>query len=423
MQPPLATGKSVIFLFLQGGPSQYETFDPKMSAPSDIRSATGQISTSLPGVTFGSHFPRLARLAHQLAIVRSFSTGDANHDIKPLVCRDTFGASLGAIYARVAGATSARTGLPTSTLLYPRAVLPHAGAETTTFGHHGATGTLGAACAPFAPGAGGELQQDMELRLPTDRLADRRSLLEQLDRYRRAMDHGQLAGLDTLRQQAYSTLTRGVARAFNLSDEDPAVIERFDTSPLVRPDQISRKWNNHRHYVDHSQSLGKLLLLARRLCEAGCGFVTVTTNFVWDMHADENNAPMVEGMNYIAPPLDHAVAALVQDLIDRRLDERILLVCCGEMGRTPKINERGGRDHWGSLAPLLLFGAGMPRGQVIGQSSRDGGQAASTPIGNSQLIGTILRTVLDAGQLRVTRGMPNEVVQVATADPIPGLGG
>ncbi len=101
----LATGKSVIFLFLQGGPSQFETFDPKMAAPAGVRSATGEIATSIPGVTFGSDFPKLARLANRLAIVRSFTTGDANHDIKPLVCRDTFGASLAALYARGAGAT------------------------------------------------------------------------------------------------------------------------------------------------------------------------------------------------------------------------------------------------------------------------------------------------------------------------------
>lgn len=418
---PLATGKSVIFLFLQGGPSQFETFDPKMSAPVDIRSATGEISTSIPGVTFGSHFPKLARLANQLTIVRSFSTGDANHDIKPIVCRDTFGASLGAIYARAAGSIDGRTGLPTSAMLYPRAVDPSAGAETVSFGNHAATGTLGSGCAPFAPGAGGDLQQDMELRLPTDRLGDRRALLEQLDRYRAAMEHGQLEGLDSLREQAFSTLTRGVSRAFNLSEEDPAVVNRFDTGPLARPEQISRAWNNYQHYVDNSQSLGKLLLLARRLCEAGCGFVTVTTNFVWDMHADENNAPMVEGMNYMAPPLDHAVSTLVQDLIDRRLDERILFVCCGEMGRTPKINNRGGRDHWGSLAPLLMFGAGLPRGQVIGQSTRDGGEPASDPVRNANLIGTILRAVLDVGELRIARGMPSEVVRAASADPIAGL--
>jgi uncharacterized protein (DUF1501 family) len=174
--------------------------------------------------------------------------------------------------------------------------------------------------------------------------------------------------------------------------------------------------------VDNGKSLGKLLLLARRLCEAGCGMVTVTTSFVWDMHADVNNATMVEGMGYMAPPLDHAVSALVNDLRERGLSDRVLLVCCGEMGRTPKLNAGGGRDHWGNLAPLLLFGSGMPRGAVIGQSSRDGGMPASEPVRNKHLIATVLRTLLDPAELRIARGMPNELVLAGTADPIPGIG-
>ena len=101
-RPPV-TDKSVVFLFLQGGPSQFETFDPKMSAPSNVRSATGEIATSLPGVTYGSTFERLAKLAHKTTIVRSFRTGDANHNIKPVVCKETLDANLGSLYARIAG--------------------------------------------------------------------------------------------------------------------------------------------------------------------------------------------------------------------------------------------------------------------------------------------------------------------------------
>jgi uncharacterized protein (DUF1501 family) len=189
----------------------------------------------------------------------------------------------------------------------------------------------------------------------------------------------------------------------------------------VRPNQINPKWRNFPHYVDNAKSLGKLLLLARRLCEAGCGFVTVTTNFVWDMHADVNNAPCAEGMRYMGPPLDHAVSALVEDLAERGLSDRILLVCCGEMGRTPRLNAQGGRDHWGNLAPLLLAGGGLRMGQVIGQSSRDGGQPQSEPIGIPQLVATVLQRLVDPSEVRLVRGMPTEVVQPATAEPIPGL--
>src|SRR5690606_16219272 len=156
--------------------------------------------------------------------------------------------------------------------------------------------------APFVPGAGGSLQQDMQLSLPKTRLDERRALLGQLDRYRKALDSGGAAGLDRYHEQAYSIILGGVASAFDLANEDPAVVASYDTAPLVSPQAISRKWNNYNNYVDNAKSLGKLLLLARRLCESGCGFVTVTTNFVWDMHADINNAGVAEGMAYMGAP-------------------------------------------------------------------------------------------------------------------------
>jgi uncharacterized protein (DUF1501 family) len=126
-------------------------------------------------------------------------------------------------------------------------------------------------------------------------------------------------------------------------------------------------------------------------------------------------------MQYTGPPLDHAVSALVEDLHERGLSDRILLVCCGEMGRTPRINPKGGRDHWGNLAPLVLAGGGLRTGQVIGQSTRDGGEPHTNPIGIPNLVATVLQTLVDPGELRLVRGMPSEVVQPATADPIPGL--
>jgi hypothetical protein len=418
----LLTGRSVIFVFLHGGPSQFETFDPKMAATTDIRSTTVEIPTSLPGVTFGSSFPKLARLADRLAIVRSFATGNGNHDIKPVVSRHTNGANLGSLFARVAGMTDPATGMPRTALLFPRAVDPTTGPEQTQFGRFNSTGTLGAGYAPFVPGAGSDLQEDMQLHLPIDRLADRRALLTELDRIRFSFDAGgPAAAVDKLRQQAFGTVLRGVAQAFDLSRESPQVVERYDTAPLVRPDQINRQWNNYPHYVDNAKSLGKLLLLARRLCEAGCGFVTVTTNFVWDMHADQNNAPCAEGMLYTGPPLDHALSALVEDLQERGLSDRILLVCCGEMGRTPRLNAKGGRDHWGNLAPLLLAGGGLQTGQVIGQSTRDGSQPQSNPIGIPNLVATVLQQLIDPGELRLISGVPAEIVRAATAEPIPGL--
>jgi len=419
----LVADKSVVFLFMHGGPSQIETFDPKLDGSPSIRSVTGEVATKLPGVTFGSTFQKLAALADRLAIVRSFTTGDGNHDIKPIVGRDSLDANLGAIYARVAGTNHPTTGMPRNAALFPRAVDPKAGPAQEGFGKFWSTGSLGSAYAPFVPGGGGELQKNMELALPRQRLDDRRSLLAGLDRLKREADaSGAVEGLDRFQQQAFQTIVGGVADAFDLSKEDPKTLARYDTSGLVRPEAISKKWNNHKHYRDHGQCLGKLMLLARRLCERGCGFVTVTTNFVWDMHADVNNATVDEGMKYCGLPFDHAVSAFLEDVKERGLSDKILLVATGEMGRTPKINAKGGRDHWGGLAPLLLAGGGLKMGQVIGQSDRDAGRPASEPVTSRHLIATILHALIDTGQLRVERGVPGDVSRVILGhDPIAGL--
>ena len=418
----LATGKSVILLFMHGGPAQTETFDPKMSAPAEVRSQTGELKTSIPGVTFGGSFEKLAALAHQMTIVRSFVPGDARHDIKPVVCSDSLDANLGSVYSRVVGQNSTDNGLPTNCMLFPRAVDPATMPGIMKFGKFDSTGELGGAYAPFMPSSGGVMQENMKLKIPMDRLDDRRSLLAGLDRMKRKLDSQTATGVDSLRQQAFDAILGGAVDAFDLAKEDPRTLAAYDTSKLVNPDQIRTKWANYKRYIDNGKSLGKLLLLARRLCERGVGFVTVTTNFVWDMHADANNATMVEGMRYMAPPFDHAVAAFLNDVQQRGLSDDILLVCCGEMGRNPKVNNRGGRDHWGSLGPLMLSGGGIPLGQVIGQSTGDAGRPQTAPIGISNLIGTIFHTLFDVGELRIARTAPTSITNtLANYDPIPGL--
>jgi hypothetical protein len=417
------TERSVIFLFQHGGPSQFETFDPKMTAVEGIRSVTGEIATSLPGVTFGSTMTRLAKLAHKLAVVRSYVPGDANHDAKPIVHRETLGANLGSFYARVVGLNHPTTGLPTNMLLYPQALGPDAQPPVQGLGNFPATGPLGSAYAPFIPGGSGDLQKNMRLTIARDRLDDRRALLAQFDNLRRELDHtGALEAMDRYTAQAFDVILRGVANAFDLSKEDAKLVARYDTAPLVNIETINKKWNNRKYYIDHARSLGKLLLLARRLCEAGCGFVTVNTNFVWDMHSDANNAPPAEAMPYVGGPFDHAVSALVEDLEARGLSDRILLVCCGEMGRTPRVNKNGGRDHWGNLGPLLLHGGGLKMGQVVGQSARDGGTPASDPVTLRNLIATIMHTLFHIGEVRLRAGLSGDVARVITeGEPIAQL--
>jgi hypothetical protein len=412
--------KAVIFLFQHGGPSQFETFDPKMTAPAEVRSVTGEVATRLPGITFGSTFPKLAQLAHKMAVVRSYVPGDANHDAKPIVHRDTRGANLGSFYARVVGMNNPATGLPTNVALFPQAVEPKAQPPVQGLGNFLATGPLGGAYAPFVPGSGGDLQQDMRLKIPRDRLEDRRRLRATFDGLRREMDaSGALESLDRFTGQAFDVILRGVAGAFDLAREDPRTVARYDTAPLMPADRINKKWNNHRHYADHARTLGRLLLLARRLCEAGCGFVTINTSFVWDMHADVNNAPVGEGMRYVGMPFDHAVSAFLEDVEARGLDDRILLVACGEMGRTPRLNKNGGRDHWGNLGPLVFAGGGLKMGQVIGRSSANGGDPASEPIRIPNVIATLMHMLLDVGRVRLMPGLSGDVSSVITqSEPI-----
>jgi hypothetical protein len=411
----LTTGKSVIFLFQQGGPSQFETFDPKMTAPEGIRSATGEIKTTLPGITFGGTMTQLARHAHRLAIVRSYLSGGGNHDIKPLVSKDTLGANLGSLYSRIVGPTRPN-GMPTNAAVFPDAVDPKGPAVSNRFGTFASTGALGASYAPFIPGAGGDLQRNLKLNMKQTDLDDRRALLARLDNLKREIDSsGAIHTVDRFQQQAIDVILGGVADAFDLNKENPKTVARYDTSHFTQPHGWAKVSNGKKGWYNaHGRSLGKLLLLARRLCEAGCGFVTVNTAFVWDMHADKNNLGVKEGMEAVGNPFDHAVSAFVEDLEARGLSDRILLVATGEMGRTYKINKRGGRDHWGRLTPLLVHGGGLPMGQVIGRSDSNGGSPASEPITAPQLIATIMNTVFDVGVLRITPGVPKDVLRVTT---------
>lgn len=419
------TGKSVIYLFQQGGPSQFETFDPKVDAPDAIRTVTRTIPTSQPGVFFGEPMSRLATMADRLGVVRSFQTNNGGHNIQPIVGPDSLETNIGVHYSRVVGATRAETGMPTNVVIYPASVDEQVPGPQAR-GNLLATGTYGSGYAPFVPGKGGQLQQDMELNLPASRFFDdRRSILTGLDRLNRQMDAtGQIAALDEVQQQAYQVLLGGgVAKALDLSLEDPKTVARYDTSHFVKRGRWNHVARGRSGYYDgQAKTIGKLLLLARRLCEAGCGFVTIHAGYagVWDMHADRNNLNMIDGMDAVGRSFDHAVAAFVEDTHARGLQDDILLVATGEMGRTPRINKNGGRDHWSRLAPLLLYGGGIQPG-MIGQSTRDGGEPAVDNLTPKHLISTIMHTVFDVGQLRLVGGVPPQVTALAQTPPIPGV--
>lgn len=413
--------KAVVMLFLQGGPSQIETFDPKMTAPSEIRSVTGEIATRLPGVTFGSDFPKLAALANKLAIVRSFASGNGEHQNYVVVAGgdNPTKAPMGTLYSRIAGPNEPRTGMPNNVIVPAEAVSPGlrlpSNFETQSLQKLVASSqNLGANYAFFDPSGGGELRQNLELRIPRDRLTDRRNLLNQLDTFRRQADRTRaFDSANAHEQQAYDLLLRGVAQAFDLSREDPRLLGAYDTSNHFSLADVHR-WGDMRR---SSNLLGKQMLLARRLVERGCGFVTVM-DAGWDMHSNNNSPTNMAGMHWLGRQVDHAVAAFLEDVEARGLSDKIMLIVTGEMGRTPRINRNGGRDHWANLTPLLIAGGGLRMGQVVGQSDRTAGSPATERYTPRHLLGTVMETLFHTGEVRLQSDLPREVVSAATAGTV-----
>jgi Protein of unknown function (DUF1501) len=414
--------KSVVLLFLQGGPSHIEMFDPKMTAPPEIRSCMGEVQTTLPGVTFGGTFPQLAKLAQHFSIVRSYGSKNNGHTYLSVTSAgNPLKAAMGALYARVAGPIHPRTGVPTNMLILPEAVQPGlklgSNFETGALPTLTSPGDLGGNCAAFDPSSNADFKKTMQLQITPQRLEDRRGLLTQLDALRRQLDaSGNLDTFDRHQQQAIDLVLRGVVQAFDLSKEDPKTIERYDTSKLFRLEEVT-KWYDMKRATN---LLGRQMLLARRLCEAGCGFVTVS-DCGWDMHSNSNSPKNLEGMKPLGGQVDHAVSAFLEDVRERGLSDKILLVVTGEMGRSPRRNRDGGRDHYGNLTPLLLAGGGLKMGQVIGQSDKSAAAPAFDPQTPVNLLATIMRTILDVGEIRTMANLGKTADIVTSGEPIPGL--
>jgi hypothetical protein len=409
--------KSVVLLFLQGGPTQHETWDPKPGAPVQYRTLVDTVQTALPGVTFSSYFPQLARAAGEIAVVRSFASGNGGHTYEAVTTGGNAAqASMSAVYAHLAGTTNPSNGLPSNILVLPEAVQEGlrlgGNFETQALPTLTQAGHLGQQFAAFNPAGGSQLRDSMTLTLPRERFDDRRRLLAGLDTLRRELDSdGYMERSDRYQQQAFDVIIRGIRDVFDLSKEDPRVVARYDTSRLFRLEDATRWYDMKRA----SNLLGKQLLLARRLCEAGCGFVTVS-DCGWDMHANENSPRNMEGLRWLAPQVDHAVAAFLADLKARGLSDRILLIVTGEMGRTPRLNNNGGRDHWGNLTPLLIAGGGLRMGQVIGRSDAIGDRPTTTPYRPANLFATVMHFLFDVGQLRLRTDI-NRDIKAAMENP------
>ncbi len=387
---------SVIWLWLGGGPTHVETFDPKMSAPAEFRSMIGDVQTRVPGLRLGSLFPLMGRMADKMAFVRSFAHGNSGHSggthyvmtgvdhppadggappIRP---------SMGSITARVRGANNPASGLPT----YVRISGLYAD------GPH----WLGAAYAPFD--TSGQARSNINLNQPLDRVHDRRGLLRTFDNVNRQIDRsGVMAGLDAFDQQAVNLLLGRAREAFDVEREDPRTRDRYHTN---------------------TAGLGANLLLARRLCEAGVGFVTMNysnSSQGWDMHND-----MKPQLQQACPPMDRAISVFLEDLEQRGLSDKILLVITGEFGRTPRINGSAGRDHWGPLCTLALAGGGLRMGQAVGESSERAEVPRTMPIRPKDLMATIFHVLgINAQQQYVDQSGRPTILLPEGARPIAEL--
>lgn len=418
----LARDRSVVLLFLQGGPSHIEFFDPKMSAPEEIRSMTGEVQTRHPGITFAGNFTKLAQLTDKISVVRSYASMNGDHSYLSVTgAGNPLKASMSALYAKVAGATNQRTGIPNNCLVLPEAVQAglklQGNFETGALPTLTTPGDLGPSHAAFDPSGGDNLKKNFQLKITRERLDDRRKLLAELDDVRRHVDNSKLMdGLDRFQQQAFDAITRGAAEAFDLSKEDPKTIEKYDTSKLFRLEDVT-KWYDMRRA---SNLLGKQMLLARRLCEAGCGFVTVS-DCGWDMHANGNSPKQMTNLPPMASQVDHAVAAFIEDVEERGLSDKILLVVTGEMGRTPRRNRDGGRDHYANLTSLLFAGGGLKMGQVIGHSDRTASQPATERYTPKNLLATVMHSALDLGEVRIRPGLGKLATILTEHEPIPAL--
>ncbi|MCC7419661.1 MAG: DUF1501 domain-containing protein [Planctomycetaceae bacterium] len=379
---------SVVWLWLGGGPTHVETFDPKMTAPSEYRSVTGEVATRLPGVTLGGNFERMADVADKMSFVRSFAHTNSGHgggthyvmtgydnrniDNGGLPSRP----SIGSIVSKARGANHPHTGMPT----YVR--VGNIGSDGPAF--------LGTAYAPFQ--TNGPARKNMELTTSSDRVGERRELLTQFDRYRRQADNsGIMEGLNAFEQQAFSLVLGSAPEAFDLKKENPKTVEAY------------------------GKDLGEQLLVARRLCEAGCGFVTVSFGG-WDMHGNIKQA-----MDRNGPKVDRAVSAFVNDLHARGLQDRVLLVITGEFGRTPRINRNAGRDHWAPLSTLALAGGGLRMGQVIGRSDSKAFRPESAPIGPQDLMATVFDVLGIDRKLQFNNQGGRPVYMIENGNPISEL--
>ena len=393
--PTEAKAKRCVLIWLDGGPSHLETFDPKPDAPDEVRGPFGTIATPIAGIQFSEHLPLLAERANKLAVVRSVTSPLGEHNLGAHYLLTGYRPSPALSYPLI-GSVVTHLGQPAAEL--PNHFAITAGGDAGSFGRLG-NGFLPPETRPFvvsdpargaknALGLAGESVGSLSVRL--DR---RRAFAAAVEQLGRGVEPAEDAKGSSALEQAHRLLTSPQARkAFDLSEEKPEVHARYGDRPISRG-----------------------CLLARRLIERGVPFVTVN-NAGWDTHDDLDlrlragytGAQVGVGL---VPALDRAVSSLIDELSERGLLDETLIVVMGEFGRTPKLNTRGGRDHWPQVFSVMLAGGGIGAGQVIGSSDRTGETPAEGPVTPSDLAATIfaLLGIDPETRLKTADGRPIEV--------------
>lgn len=393
--------KAIINIYLPGGPSHIDMWDPKPNAPKEICGEFDTIATNVPGIEICELFPKMAAMMDKFAIVRSLSDSDGAHDAYQCMTgrkksdRQPPGGwpAAGAWVSKMQGPV--RDSIPAH-----MAVMYETG--NRTWGEPGTGGFIGVSHSPFnvVGRQARSSNENMVLQgITLERLQDRVQLRQSLDGFKQTLDHkGVMDSVDISLQKAMGILAgKELANALDLSKEDPRILARYGKS-----DEMFQR--------DGAPQMVENFCVARRLVEAGARFVSLNYSR-WDWHGSD-------GMNYPKsreefPKLDQALAALVTDLHERGLDKDVSVVCWGEFGRTPKINGNNSRDHWPPANTALLAGGGMRCGQVVGQTNRNGEYPIERPIKFQEVFATLYHNAgLEFANTRVfdQAGTPQYIV-------------
>lgn len=390
--------KSVIMVFLPGGPPHTDMVDMKPDAPAEIRGEFRPIKTNVPGIEISELMPRLARIMDKVAIVRSIA--DCVNEHTSWHCLSGYPQSvsrmqgvrpsIGPVISKLQG--PADRAVPAAVNLFLKMKIAdwqdpgpgYFGSQHAAYQPIKLPRWRRRFSGPWLPGP--ENTADMILNFKRDRLKNRKTLLQSFDRLRRDLDTtGAVEGADAFQSRALDFLTSSkVADALDVTREDPRVRARYGLGSPQRMGSTSDE-NPHAGPLWNDQ-----FLMARRLVEAGVRCVTLTFA-AWDFHSHN-----FVGCRRYVPPLDHALSALIEDLHGRGLDQDVTVIVWGEFGRAPRIDRGsygGGRNHWPQASCALLAGGGMRTGQVIGSTDSHGSFPKDRPVKMQNVFATLYHNI------------------------------